>query len=231
LTSQLFQSYDYIIHMNDTVDTKTRILDSAEKLFGLNGIEETSLRDITTHAQVNLAAVNYHFQSKDSLTDAVIARRVEPVNRRRLEMLEAAGPEATVEQILTAFLTPALEIRLECVLLMLGRILSNPLFVNRVYKRHFAVVTERFRVALGQALPDLSKQEVLWRQLFMVGTMTHLMALGQILPTITGGVCEISDRPMLVERVVRFLAAGFRAAGEEASTGNTAGKESQYARS
>jgi AcrR family transcriptional regulator len=214
--------------MNDTLDTKTRILDSAEKLFGSNGIEETSLRDITAHAHVNLAAVNYHFQSKDSLIDAVIARRVEPVNRRRLEMLDALGPDATVEQILTAFLTPALEIRLECVMPLLGRILSNPnLFVDRVYKRHFAIVSERFRAALGRALPDLSKQELLWRQVFMVGTMTHLMAIGQILPTITEGVCDFSDGAALVGRVVRFLAAGFRAAGDE----STAREELQCARS
>jgi AcrR family transcriptional regulator len=218
--------------MSDAADTKTRILDSAEKLFGLNGIEETSLRDITAHAQVNLAAVNYHFHSKDSLVDAVIARRVEPVNRRRLEMLEAAGPEATLEQILTAFLTPALEIRLESVVPLLGRILSNPnLFVDRVYKRHFAVVSDRFRAALGRALPNLSKQELLWRQIFMVGTMTHLMAIGQILPAITDGVCDISDCGALVGRAVRFLAAGFRVGSEPASTGNTAGEELQCARS
>jgi len=203
--------------MNYPTDTKIRILDAAEELFGVKGIEETSLRDITTHAHVNLAAVNYHFQSKDSLTDAVIARRVEQINRGRLEMLDAAGPEATVEQILTAFLIPALEIPLECVAPMLGRILSNPnLFVDRVYKRHFANVSERFREALGRALPGLSKPELMWRQLFMVGTMTHVMALGQVLPAITDGVCDISDRPALVERAVRFLAAGFRAAGEVA---------------
>ena len=212
--------------MNEPVDTKTRILDSAEKLFGSNGIEETSLRDITAQAQVNLAAVNYHFQSKDSLIDAVFARRVEPVNRRRLEMLEAAGPEATVEQILAAFLTPALEIRLECVVPLLGRILSNPnLYVDRMYKRHFALVFERFGVALGRALPDLSRQELLWRQLFMVGTMTHLMALGQILPALTGGVCDMTDRGAVVGHAVRFLAAGFRAAG------NKTGEELQCARS
>src|SRR5215470_13225201 len=91
------------------LDTKSKILDAAEKLFGIKGFEATSLRDITAEAQVNLAAVNYHFQSKDSLIDAVIARRIEPVNRRRLEMLEAAGPKPTVEQILTAFLTPVLD--------------------------------------------------------------------------------------------------------------------------
>src|SRR5579863_5381643 len=95
--------------MNEKPDTKSRILDSAEKLFGLNGFEATSLRDITAEAQVNLAAVNYHFQSKESLIDAVIARRIEPVNRRRFEMLDAAGPNATVEQILAAFLTPVID--------------------------------------------------------------------------------------------------------------------------
>src|SRR5579863_10630017 len=90
-------------------DTKSRILDAAEKLFAMNGFKPTSLRDITAEAQVNLAAVNYHFQSKDSLIDAVIARRIEPVNRKRMEMLEAAGPNPSVEQILTAFLAPVLD--------------------------------------------------------------------------------------------------------------------------
>jgi AcrR family transcriptional regulator len=212
--------------MNDTADTKTRILDSAEKLFGLKGIEDTSLRDITAHAQVNLAAVNYHFQSKDSLVDSVIARRIEPVNRRRLELLDAAGPEPTVEQILTAFLTPPLEIRLESVVPLLGRILSNPnLFLDRVYKRHFALISERFRAALGKALPDLSRRELLWRQMFMVGSMTHVMVLGQILPAVTEGVCDISDPAELVGHAVRFLAAGFRAPSEGAAGRATAGKK------
>jgi len=69
-------------------DTKTRILNAAEKLFGMNGFDATSLRDITAEAQVNLAAVNYHFQSKDSLIDALIERRILPINQRRFEMLD-----------------------------------------------------------------------------------------------------------------------------------------------
>ena len=63
--------------------TKAKILDTAEKLFGDKGFDATSLRDITTEAQVNLAAVNYHFHSKESLIDAVIARRMAPLTRRR----------------------------------------------------------------------------------------------------------------------------------------------------
>src|SRR5579872_4743200 len=90
------------------LDTKIRILNAAEKLFGLKGFDATSLRDITAEAQVNLAAVNYHFQSKDSLINAIIERRLEPVNRLRLEMLEAAGSSPSVEQVVEAFLAPVL---------------------------------------------------------------------------------------------------------------------------
>src|SRR5271166_1373914 len=95
--------------MIERADTKTRILDTAEKLFGDKGFESTSLRDITAEAHVNLAAVNYHFQTKDSLIDAVIQRKIEPVNQRRLAMLDAAGPNPTVEQVVEAFVAPVLE--------------------------------------------------------------------------------------------------------------------------
>src|SRR5713226_3885874 len=111
--------------MLERVDTKTRILDTAEKLFGEKGFDVTSLRDITAEAEVNLAAVNYHFQSKDSLIDAVIRRRIVPVNRRRLEMLDAAGPEPTVEQIVEAFLAPIIERPIPALVPLLGRILST----------------------------------------------------------------------------------------------------------
>src|SRR5690349_10447161 len=96
-------------------DTKTSILDDAEGLFGLNSLEATSLRDITTEADVNLAAINYHFQSKDSLIDSIVARRIEPVNRRRFEMLGAAGPDPTVEQILAAFMAPVLQVKADAI--------------------------------------------------------------------------------------------------------------------
>src|SRR5713101_3961244 len=109
--------------MIERVDTKTKILDTAEKLFGENGFEATSLRDITAEAQVNLAAVNYHFQTKESLIAAAIQRRVEPINRRRLEMLDAAGPDPTVEQIVEAFLGPIIEKPMPTLVLLLGRIL------------------------------------------------------------------------------------------------------------
>jgi AcrR family transcriptional regulator len=198
--------------MNPRSDTKGRILDTAEKLFGLNGFEATSLRDITTEADVNLAAVNYHFQTKDSLIDAVIARRIEPVNSQRLEMLNAAGPNPTLEQILSAFLAPLMKINMDDVVPLMGRILSNPdLFVDRVFNKHLAAISQRFQDELLRALPDLPRAELLWRLHFTVGVMTHTMLWGRIIPKVTGGMCDISDRAALLDRAVTFLAAGFRA--------------------
>ena len=60
---------------SDTVD---RILDAAEELFADRGFSETSLRMITSKARVNLAAVNYHFGSKNALIQAVFGRFLTP---------------------------------------------------------------------------------------------------------------------------------------------------------
>src|SRR5260370_14585910 len=99
--------------MNDNGSTtKDRILDAAERLFAIQGFEATSLRAITTDAGVNLAAVNYHFQSKDALLRAVIARRIGPVNLRRLELLDACDATRTpdLHALIEAFLIPAVEL-------------------------------------------------------------------------------------------------------------------------
>jgi len=204
--------------MSEKADTKSRIVDAAEKLFGMNGFEATSLRDITTEAAVNLAAINYHFQSKDSLIDAIVARRIEPVNKRRLELLDAAGPNPTLEQILTAFMAPVMKVKTDAMVPLMGRILSNPdLFVDRVFLKHLAPVSQRFSEALSKALPDLPPSEVLWRLHFSVAVMTHTMLWGRVYPKITNGICDIADRDALVDRAVRFVAAGFRAPASQES--------------
>jgi AcrR family transcriptional regulator len=198
--------------MNEKVDTKSKILDAAERLFGIKGFDATSLRDITAEAEVNLAAVNYHFQSKDSLIDSVIVRRIEPVNRRRFELLDAAGPHPSVEQILAAFIGPVLELDLHRVVPLLGRTISDPQqFVERVFNKHLQAVSRRFNEALTLALPDLPPAERVWRLNFTVGVMTHVLSWSPVIPQISGGLCSVNDRDALLERIVNFAAAGFRA--------------------
>src|SRR5438132_11926503 len=98
-----------------SADTKTRILDAAERLFVEHGFEATSLRQLTAAAGVNLAAVNYHFGSKEELFQAVLTRRLDPMNQERIERLgrlerERGGKSLTCEEILFAMLLPALRL-------------------------------------------------------------------------------------------------------------------------
>ena len=105
--------------MNEQLkDTKTRILDVAEELFGEQGLDRVSIRDITKKAQVNLAAIYYHFGSKEDLIAAVFERRVVPVNEARLAALDAvekaAGKKAPkLEDILEAFIRPTVQCSLK----------------------------------------------------------------------------------------------------------------------
>ena len=86
--------------------TKTRILDAAEALFVSGGFESLSMRQITSAAGVNLAAVNYHFGSKDALIQAVLARQLDPLNEARVAVLVALekdfGNRMTCEHVLVA---------------------------------------------------------------------------------------------------------------------------------
>src|SRR2546421_12961401 len=98
-----------------SADTKTRILDAAEVLFMEHGFEATSLRQITAAAGVNLAAVNYHFGSKEELFQAVLTRRLDPMNAERMALLDEyerdqAGEELSCEKILAAMFIPALRL-------------------------------------------------------------------------------------------------------------------------
>src|SRR5580704_11940240 len=122
------------------VDTKQRILDSAERLFATHGFEGTSLRTIIADAQVNLAAIHYHYHSKEALLDAVLARRLQPINRERLEKLEKCGENAPLEAILEAFVAPAV------------RVSANPELGGKNFVRLMG------RIIVEDHLPDLIKQ-------------------------------------------------------------------------
>src|SRR5580658_1380836 len=186
--------------MIERPDTKTRILDAAEKLFGENGFDATSLRDITTEADVNLAAVNFHFQSKESLIESVIMRSAGPVNEKRIAMLEAAGPNPTIEQLIEAFVGPVLEQDYEPMAPLMARVLSSPDVMKRVFKQHMETLSRRFAEAVGKALPELSPAEVMWRIHFTAGAMAHTVTRAPILRDLFAGTLEFHDRKLLISR-------------------------------
>jgi AcrR family transcriptional regulator len=202
-------------------DTKEHILDAAEILIAEQGIDAVSLRAITSSAKVNLAAVHYHFGSKEALVQKVFERRIRPVNARRLQLLEDAkgGNDATVqvEDILRAFIEPAIRLYAQdpkgpMFMRVCGRIFAEPSHhLQHSLDDFFSEVVARFADAFRGALPELEHEEVAWRMHFMVGTMVHTLMAHERLKRFTGGACTLDDPDEVIDRMVAFSAAGMRA--------------------
>ena len=193
-------------------DTKQRILDAAEKLFGENGYAATSLRQIISEAKVNLAAIHYHFGSKQELLDQVIIRKAGPMNERRLKLLdqfeaESAPGAAPLEEVIEAFILPAILIdkNPEFVKLM-GRVHAEGL-MPEIAQRNFQPTIARFLSALHKALPDLSAKELVWKAHFALGAMAHTLTAH---PDIEMEAAE--ESPLgIATRLVAFVSSGFKA--------------------
>ena len=209
-------------------DTRERILNAAEALFAEHGFANTSLRTITTRAMVNLAAVNYHFGSKEALIQAVFARRLVPLNHERLERLsklESVGGELTVEAILEAFIGPTLksdrdadpgEIRF---IRLLGRTHAGASRALREFVHSlYADVLARFEAILSRNLPHIPKDELHWRLHFLMGAMSYTMAGSAAVKLVADvELPDIEDNQAMLRRLIPFLAAGLRAPAPESA--------------
>ena len=203
-------------------DTKERILDTAERLFSEQGYAATSLRGIIAAAGVNLAAVHYHFHSKEALLEAVILRRSVPANHERLALLdrfekEAGGNPPSLEQVIEAFVAPTLRMSRDprsggmVFMQLLGRLHAEGDLLPRILTSQFADVFQRFGAALRAALPDLSQEELFWRLNLAIGALAQTLRGGsKDLETISDLSLSFNSETAL-ERLVAFLSAGFRA--------------------
>lgn len=206
-------------------NTKSRILDVAEGLFGEKGYAATSLRDITREAGTNLASVNYHFQSKEGLLSAIIERFVDPVNRQRLEALDALeqqadGEAVDLEALLRAFLAPAFTRWSDKgeegtrFMRLAGRLhAETDEHLRMIFLGHFEEVVRRYRTAFRRALPQLDDREVELRTHFLVGAMAHTLLWSQNMPGPPFGRRKSIPPDEALEGLVRFAAAGLAVPG------------------
>lgn len=213
-------------------DTRERILDVAEREFMAHGYEGTSMRMVTSAADVNLAAVNYHFGSKEGLLREVFKRRLQWLMRERLAALDALEEQAQgaplkPSQVLEAFFGTLLRIGEDeslggmTFLRLLGRTLTDPSeFIRAFFAAEYAEVIDRYKQALFRALPDVPKAEIVWRLHFMLGAMSYAIAGTDVLHVITGlelgdiaghDVDNKSEAKRLSERLMPFLLGGLRA--------------------
>jgi len=199
--------------------TKGLILATTERLVAERGFESISLRDITTGAGVNVAAVNYHFGSKEKLFEEIQCRYLEPVNEERLRMLaelSSGGRIATVREILEAFMRPFLTVvkRSEMSEMLFFKLMGRcvidhqaglpPAMIPGIKK-----VAEAFTSALLEAAPGLTTELVLWRLHFTFGVMAQTLLHGDLLHELTDGACGEPDAEQQFQKMIDFCQAGF----------------------
>jgi AcrR family transcriptional regulator len=203
-------------------ETRTRILDAAEELFMLHGFGGTSMRQLTARAGVNLAAVNYHFGSKDALIEAVFHRRLDAMNAARiaaLEAIEAPGHAPTAEEVIRAFVGPSLRMIEDAkgggrnFIRLLGRTYTEPAKpIRALIGQMYAPAMQRYKSALERALPHMPREELIWRMHFMFGTLAYTLAATDTVQLIAG--CKPEDRydaRLLEDRLSAFMASGLNA--------------------
>lgn len=205
----------------ETVQTRERLLQAAEKLYAEQGFEGTSLRDLTSAADANLAAVNYHFGSKKSLLMEMCRQRIEPINTERLERLEkarqAVDPGAIpLPAIFDAFLRPlAKHAQLDgqpnlVFLRVVGRLISeSDEILDEMVSLFFQDMARRFVEELSRTLPELPPEEIYWRFHFAVSTMLGSLAQHHRLGRGPCPIGNLTDIDGMIDRLRDFICGGF----------------------
>jgi AcrR family transcriptional regulator len=200
-----------------TADTKEKLIAAAERLFAEHGYTNVSVRAIAAEAGVNWSLVGYHFRGKEGLLSEVYRRHCRTLNAERLRLLGQAGGQRRLEQVIEAFVRPALaEIhtdgrqsgfsRLRAILAA-----EDTDLLNQLVAENFDLSSRRFIVALRECLPKLPPDEILWRFHFMLGTIYYSVASPQRIKTFSKGRCDPGSVEDTVAHLVPFLAAAFRA--------------------
>ena len=198
-------------------NTKDRILGAAEELFAQFGFSGTSLRQVTTRADVNIAAVNYHFGSKENLVNEVFRRRMDEMSERRIRELREAQEvhPGQLEPILAAFIEPALALTFDRHGSAFVRVLARAYAekndrLRKFLSDNYGQVLREFAKALAPCLPDLGKEELYWRMDFVAGALTYAMADFGLIKR-PAGMSDKAFAEKTSQNLIRFAAAGLRA--------------------
>jgi AcrR family transcriptional regulator len=208
------------LRRRDSESSREKLLASAERLFADRGFDGVSVRDIANAAGVNSALVGYYFRGKEGLLSEVYTRHCEPLKRERARLLDeyskaAKGP--TLEQVIEAFIRPSLEVTTDkhghTDFTRLRAVLSaeNSALLEKLVAENFDQSSGMFVDALCKCLPKLTREDILWRFHFLLGTIDYTGAGPHRIRTLSKGRCDPSDPVATCRHLIPFLAAGFRA--------------------
>ncbi len=200
-------------------NTKERIISAAEELFAQHGFGGTSLRQVTSRADVNIAAVNYHFGSKENLVNEVFRRRMDEMSEKRLAALAQAQQSSpnSLELILRAFIEPPLALTMDkqhggaAFVRVLARAFAEKNDgLRKFLSDNYGHVLREFSKAIAQSVPELAKEDLYWRLDFVAGALTYAMADFGLIKR-PADVSEKAHCDKAAQQLVRFAAAGLRA--------------------
>ncbi len=213
-----------------SVNTKERILSAAEQLFAESGFSGTSLRQLTKMADVNLAAVNYHFGSKENLIQEVFRRHLDRLHQARGEALDALEQSSNepppLRDVLRAFIRPTLALsapvatgRSPFVKVLARAYVEYRQSLRQFISDNYGPLNKRFFNAIATHVSHLPSQEIFWRIDFMVGALTYAMAdFGMTKKP--ANASEKEHMSQVAEALVRFAESGLRAPSEADSISN-----------
>ena len=180
------------------------------------------MRLLTTEANVNLAAVHYHFGSKEAVVKAAFSRCIRPVNRERLALIdqlenEAAGGHLAVEAVLFALFSPVMKLtqgpgERPGFARLCARLYSEPAdYLESFFDEEYREVIARFESAFVRALPDLPQNEVRSRMHFAIGVLVHTVLDCGRTHKWTEETSDQPDAEAILVSMVRFVAGGMLA--------------------
>lgn len=201
------------------MDTKTKILNAAENLFADKGFTGTSLREITSAAEVNLAAVNYHFGSKKELIKALMKRYLDvlsPELEGALQSVMEENDPLTLEQVFEAFVEPLLTLNelkeqgTSNFLQLLGHSYTDSQgFLRWFITTNYPGIIDNFVMAVHKAYPELSSEDMFWRLHFTMGTAVFAMSSTSALIDIAENDFNSEvDIEGVIRRLIPYVASG-----------------------
>jgi AcrR family transcriptional regulator len=213
--------------------TRTAILAAAERLYADRGFGDVTLRDIVAEANVNLAAVNYHFGSKDELIAELFVTRSLALNRERLRELraaeEAGSGRADVSDILRALVGPTLRgclgperERSTAARFMIRASIESVPPIRRIRNREIDHL-RKFVVAMRRALPDRGDVELYWGLHFALAMAQQTVRDSERLTKLSEGKCDLNEVEGVIARVVDVAVTGLNGAAAERKLADAVG--------
>jgi len=201
----------------DEANKSERILDAAEELFSQHGYDGVTMRQIAAKAKVDVALANYHFGKKLEVFYAVFDRRASLLSDSRREVLmKSSGKTQTLEQIIEAFLLPLKMAQKtgdpgwKNYLALLAYVMTSSIWNKELMERIFDKRVGEFIDALKIVLPKAKEEDLHWCYHYVSGALALTLAQTGRIDRLSKGRCVSSDFDAAYERMIPFIAAGFR---------------------